>query len=246
MNQTSPVGRRSTTPDRIIAGVIFGIAFLIFWLSPVHQVTDSTYSMLVSQSLLKFHSFALDHYAMSPTEVQEHTQLEKVTGHVYYYYPAGGPVLSLPFVALMNVFNMTAANKDGSYRLRGEKEMQAIVAPLLMAALSSIFFFSARLVLPTAWSVLIALAAAFGTQVWSTASRALWSHTWEIVLLGVAIWMLLAAETGKHKLRPTVLATVLAWTYFARPTGAVPIFAVSLYILLVKRRLILPYAVAGF
>src|SRR2546426_3585725 len=209
----SPAG---VIKDRVIAVLLFAVTFLLFWFSPIHQVTDSTYSMLLSQSLLKYHSFALDHYAISPAEVKEHTQLERVNGHIYYYPPAGGPVLSIPFVAVMNAFHLSAANPDGTFKLRGEVEMQALLAALLMAGLTSIFFFTARLALPRVWSVLIALGAALGTQVWSTASRALWSHTWEIALLGLAIWILLAAETGKHKLRPMALATLLAWTYIAR------------------------------
>ena len=231
--------------DRVLSAAVLIVAFVVFWISPVQQITDSTYSTLLSQSLLKFHSFALDHYAISDAEVQEHTQLQKVGGHIYYYAPAGGPVLSTPFVAVMNAFNLNAANPDGTYRRRGDIEMQAILAPLLMACLASIFFLSARLILPAGWSVLIALSGAFGTQVWSTASRALWSHTWEILLLGVAIWMLLAAEAGKHKLRPVLLATVLSWAYFSRPTATVPIIVISCYMLLTRRRLFWSYALTG-
>src|SRR2546422_11172053 len=98
---------------------------------------------LLSQSLLKYHSFALDHYAISPAEVKEHTQLERVNGHIYYYPPAGGPVLSIPFVAVMNAFHLSAANPDGTFKLRGEGEMQALLAALLMAGLTSNFFFTA-------------------------------------------------------------------------------------------------------
>ena len=244
MNQ-SPVRNGRATPDLVIAGFIFVVAFLVFWVSPIHQVTDSTYSMLLSESLLKYRSFALDHYAISPAEVQAHTQLERVNDHIYYYAPAGGPVLSIPFVAVMNAFQLTAVNPDGTFKLRGEVKMQALLAGLLMAALASIFFFTARLLLSRTWSVFIALGATFGTQVWSTASRGLWSHTWEILLLGVVVWMLLAAETGKRKLRPMLLATLLAWTYFARPSAAVSILAVTAYVLLNHRRSFLLYALAG-
>ena len=244
MNQ-SPVRNGRATPDLVIAGFIFVVAFLVFWFSPIHQVTDSTYSMLLSESLLKYRSFALDHYAITPAEVQSHTQLERVNDHIYYYAPAAGPLLSVPFVAVMNAFHLTAVNPDGTFNLRGEVKMQALLAALLMAALASIFFFTARLLLPRTWSVFIALGATFGTQIWSTASRALWSHTWEILLLGVVVWMLLAAETGKHKLRPMLLATLLAWTYFARPTAAVSILAVTLFVLLNHRRSFLLYAMTG-
>ncbi|HXD34519.1 MAG TPA: hypothetical protein VN643_25595 [Pyrinomonadaceae bacterium] len=231
--------------DWFLATAILIVAVIVFWLSPVRQITDSKYSMLLSQDLLKFRSFDLKHYAISDAEVKEHTQLLKVGDHIYYYPPAGGPVLSVPFVAVMNALGVNAANPDGTYRLRGEIAMQAILAPLLMGLLASIFFLTARLILPITWSVLIALGGAFGTQVWSTASRALWSHTWEILLLGVAIWLLLAAETGRQKLRPILLATVLSWTYFSRPTATIPILAITIYMILSRRRWFWPYAITG-
>jgi len=244
MNQ-SPVRNGRATADLVIVGFIVVVAFVVFWFSPIHQVTDSTYSMLLSESLLKHRSFALDHYAISPAEVEAHTQLERVNDHIYYYAPAGGPILSIPLVAVMNAFHLTAVNPDGTFNLRGEVKMQALLAALLMAALAGVFFFTARLLLSRTWSVFIALGAVFGTQIWSTASRALWSHTWEILLLGLVVWMLLAAETGRRKLRPMPLATLLAWSYFARPAAAVPILAVTIYILLIHRRDFARYALAG-
>jgi hypothetical protein len=114
----------------------------------------------------------------------------------------------------MNAFHITAVNPDGTYQPKGEVRIQATIAALLMATLASLFFYTARLVLPLRWSVLIALSAAFGTQVWSTASRGLWSHDWQLTLVGIVIWMLLAQETGRRKWNPVVLGTLLAWIYF--------------------------------
>jgi hypothetical protein len=232
-------------PDLLIGGAIFFVTLIVFWLSPVHQVTDSRYSMLLSQSLLKYHSFALDHYSISASEVQQHGQLKLINNHLYYNYPPGASVLSLPFVAIMNAFHTTAVNPDGTYKPKGEVKMQATIAALLMAVLAGIFFFTCRLILPRGWSALIALGAAFGTQIWSTASRSLWSHTWQITLLGIVIWMLVAQETGKRKLKPAMLATLLSWMYFARPTSAISIVAITVYLLLFYRRFLVSYAAVG-
>ncbi|HEY0004140.1 MAG TPA: hypothetical protein VGB17_04955 [Pyrinomonadaceae bacterium] len=235
-------------------GLIFVAALLIFWLSPVHQLTDSNYSMLVSESLFKHGSFALDHYAIErrPPRYHDNTykngemyQLELVGPHLYYYMPPGSSILSTPFVAVMNAFGISASNPDGTYNPDGEEMIETSLAAILMAALSSIFFFTSRLVLPLRWSLLIALASAFGTQLWSTASRALWSDTWAVLLLGIVVWMLLAQETKRRRLNPIVLASLLAWAYFVRPTNSVSILAITAYLFIFYRGLFVRYALAG-
>jgi hypothetical protein len=84
-----------------------------------------------------------------------------------------------------------------------------------------------------------------GTQIWSTASRALWSDTWGTLLLGIVLLMLLAQETGRHNLNPILLATVLAWMYFVRPTYSIHIIAVTVYVFWFYRHLFIAYLVTG-
>ena len=132
-----------------------------------------------------------------------------------------------------------------AYNPHGEVMIEAGLAALLMALLAAIFFYTARILLSPGWSAVIALGGALGTQVYSTASRALWSETWGILLLGVVIFMLLAHESGKRHLSPILLATLLSWMYFVRPTFAVPIVAISIYLFLFHRALLLRYAITG-
>jgi hypothetical protein len=236
------------------AALIFLVALLAFWFSPVHQLTDSNYSMLLSESLLKHRSFALDSYQIPRREPRYHDntykngemyQLELVGPHLYYYLPPGTSVLSLPYVALMNAMGISAANPDGTYNPDGEETIETGLAAILMAGLSCILFFTSRLVLPLGWSAAVALTAAFATQLWSTASRALWSDTWGVFLLGIVVWMLLANEVNRRKLNPIALATLLAWSYFVRPTNVVSIVAVTIYVALFYRRRFFTYAATG-
>jgi len=240
--------------DYLAAGSIFVIALLVFWFSPVHQLTDSNYSMLLSESLLKHGTFALDDYNIPrlPPHYHDNTykngeiyQLELVGPHFYYYFPPGSSVLSIPFVAVMNAFGISAANVDRTYNPYGEEKIETILAAILMAGLAGIFFFSARLKLPLSWSAIIAVGGVFGTQVWSTASRALWTDTWGIFLLGIVVWILLAQETNRCKLSPILLATLLAWAYFVRPTNVISIIAITIYLFVSYRRSFLPYAITG-
>ncbi len=240
--------------DPLIAVAIFLLSFFLYWFSPVSQVTDSNYAMLLSQDLLEHHSFELDHYAIPRLTPEYHYntimngeihQIEVHDGHFYYYFPPGTSVLSVPFVAALKVLGLAAANPDGTHNLDNEIAIQTMLAALLMAALVVVFFFSARIVLPAGWSALIALGSGFGTQMWSTASRAMWTETWGILLLGIVIHLLLRTQILGRRVSPVLLATLLAWTYFVRPTNAVAIFGISLWLLVFQRRYFIRYAIAG-
>jgi hypothetical protein len=245
---------RRLSSTTVAGALVFVLTLSIFLFSRIHQVADSEYSMLLSQSLLSHRSFTLDAYALPRHEPVWHGyyfkngpvyQLEVVRGHLYYHLPPGSSILSTPFVALFNLLGISAANPDGSYDRRGEVIIEAELAALLMALLAVIFFYTARLLLSVKWSVVVALGGALGTQVYSTASRALWSETWGILLLGVVIFLLLRSETGKRSFNPVLLATTLSWMYFVRPTFSVHILAITVYLFIYHRKVFLRYAVTG-
>ncbi|MDQ6651357.1 MAG: hypothetical protein M3Y84_01300 [Acidobacteriota bacterium] len=241
--------------SNVAGGAIVFITILtIFLFSRVHQFADSNYSMLLTQSLLQYQSFTLDNYAIPRLQPKQQTgfisngdiyQLELVNGHIYYFFPPGSSILSVPYVAFMNMVGISAASQDGSYSREGEAKIEASLAALLMAGLSSMIFLTGRLLLPFWWSLLIAYGSALGTQIWSTASRALWSDTWGIFILGLVIWMLVGVECKRYRLRPILLATLLSWLYFVRPTYCIPILAITAYVLLYQRKAFTKYALIG-
>jgi hypothetical protein len=242
------------TRDLLIAAMLFTLAFVVFLWAPIHNVTDSAYSMLASESLVKHHTFTLDPYSLPRNEPKHWVDyvsdgnlytIELANGHLYYFFPPGNLVLSAPFVAVLNAFGLSAANSDGTYNPEGEQKIESILAALLMAALTVIFFYTSRLVLPLTWSLVLAVGGAFGTQIFSTASRVLWTDTWGTLLLGIALFLILRRELNQGKLNGVILATLLAWSYFARPTYSVHIVAITIYILLYQRKCFLKYAVTG-
>src|SRR2546423_75890 len=135
--------RRLLTPTIAMGMLIFILTLLLFMFSRVHQVADSSYSMLLSQSLVSHGSFTLDKYAIPRYEPQWFGyyfrngpiyQLEVARGHLYYHLPPGSSVLSAPFVAALNLFGISPANRDGTYNPNGEVKIEAALAALLMAA----------------------------------------------------------------------------------------------------------------
>jgi hypothetical protein len=236
------------------SGLVFSVGLGVFWTSPVYYMSDSNYSILLSQSLLDHGSFALDHYAIPRLPPIQRAgwhsngdlyQLELVNNRLYYFFPPGSSILSLPYVALMRAFGLSVVNADGTHNLQNELMIQTSLAALLMAGLATVFLLTSALVLPLGWSVLIALSGAFGTQVWSTASRGLGADTWGIVLLGLVIFIILAHEAGKGHIKPLVFASLLSWMYFVRPTASVHILAITIYLLLFHRQGFFWYAITG-
>ena len=87
-------------------------------------------------------------------------------------------------------------------------------------------------------SLLVAFASGAGTQILSTTSRTLWSQTWHLLLLSLAVLLLVRG-------RWYWLATVLSWAFFCRPTAAIPVIAVSAYVFLRRRPAFGMYALLG-
>ena len=212
--------------------------------------------MLFSQQLLWHQSFSVSAWAIPA--LQSHQpgqihhccddlpyQLVQVGERFYHYYPPGNIILPMPYVAVANAMGISAIDQNGKYNPRGDEQMQTGLAAVLMAALAVVIFFTARLILSFEWSFLITVATAFGTQVWSTASRAMWSHTPGILILAVAIFLIVRTETRKRPLPPVLLGTCLSWLYFTRATFTFSIIAIAVYVLLYHRATLLPFVFTG-
>ena len=118
--------------DGLVAAILFLLALAIFLRAPIHEVTDSAYSMLASESLLKHQTFTLDQYALPRFEPKHYVDyvsdgklytIELTNDHLYYFFPPGNLVLSAPFVAISNAFGVSAANVDGTYNPDGEAKI---------------------------------------------------------------------------------------------------------------------------
>jgi hypothetical protein len=222
--------------------MIFLLTGAIFLASPVRVVTDSRYSTLVSEALLRHGSLALDPWF--PDRAHLPYQVETVGDHVYSWYPVGGPILATPLVWLLDRVGVSAVGPSGAYEAGGDVSVQGTLATFFMALVASLFFASARAIFSrpsavpaaTRWSWIVALGGALGTQVWTTASRVLWGDTFLVLILGVVVWLLVMSEVGRRRLSALWLGTLLAWSYFVRPTASVSIVAVTIYVAVTERR----------
>ncbi len=240
--------------------IVFVICVTIFMLAPVKQIVDSRYAIMLSQNLITYNSFKLDNYNIMKTIMFDKEgklvktadnvtykypyQIESVNGHQYYLLPNGSSVLSVPLVYIYNIFGIYAVNTNNTLNDVNEAIIQRGIASFLMASLCVLIFKLATCYLPVRLSLAVVIVSAFGTQIFSTASRALWSHTWGIFIVGIVICLLvrLEKETAFTGIK---LGTLLSWLYFVRPTYSIQIIIVSIYIFMRHRKIIVPYILTG-
>jgi hypothetical protein len=235
--------------------VVFVISLAAFALSPNRQLTDSYYSMLLSEEIYRHHDVYLDAYFRPPLDPTKYPgitsgeypyMIEQEWGHLFYFYPPGSSILSVPFVAVLNFYGFSPVGPNDEYDPNGELAIQGRIAAVLMAAFTACVFLMANLLTASrGWSYVIAFGTAFGTQIWSTASRVLWSHTWGVLLLGLAILYLVGGEQRRWRVNPVILATLMVWTFFVRPTNAIAYAAVSVYVVLRLRSILVGYLVTS-
>ena len=208
--------------------------FIVYWTAPVHHVTDSRYSLLLSHSLGVEHTWDLHAYFPAlPLNPVTHPgaeccvypyQTTLVGDRLYYFYPPGGSLLGIPFVALAQLGGVGPVG-PGRFDYNGAREvaLQQFLAAMLTACWGWLVYQTARAWLPATVAAVVALAAGLGTQAMSTASRALWSDTWGIVMLQVVLLVFVRATRPPSALW---LGTMLSWLYFVRPTYNIAVLGV--------------------
>ena len=125
--------------------MIFVLCGAIFLGSPVRVATDSRYSTLVGEALLRHGSLALD--AWFPDRAHLPYQVEAVGAHLYWWHPAGGPLLATPFVWVFDRLGVSAVGPNGAYETRGDVIIQGTLAALLMALAAALFLGTAAAIL---------------------------------------------------------------------------------------------------
>lgn len=261
MASPTPTSRHAADRIWLASASVFLACTLVFIASPIRWVYDSQYSMLLSEQLVRHGSFDLRPYFPQDPVDPEHfpgtaagaalpAYIETVTdstgiSRLYYRHPPGTSVLSAPAVGLLTLVGYSSVDANGLYDQSGEIAIQSVLAPVLMASLCAVAVLLAHQLLPVWPSIMVGLSLGFGTQVWSTASRSLWSHSWLIMLHALAVLLLLRDATGTRRVNGWLLGSLMAWSYFVRPSAAIAIAGIALYLLVTRRRAFIGYTVAG-
>lgn len=208
--------------DVIISLILCVILMCCFALASVNQLTDSTFSMLSGENLLYNSSINLDSCMKKSglKPIEQYQLYVGSEGKVYYGYPIGTSILSIPAIYLSNLIGYKSILENGSFSEKNEARIQRCSAALTMTLFALILYITARMILPPVISFGCVLAVSLGSQVWSTCSRGMWSHNWLCVLVAIVFFLLLGSELKKIRQLPIPIGLLMGIMFVCRPTAA--------------------------
>src|SRR5579863_2302792 len=241
--------------------LLFAAVFAVYIVSPVSQSADSFWTVPVMVSILTHGDTNLDEYPDLLREkryqgVECVTADHRVIGasndsgcpagsHYYYWYPIGTPAVAFPLMAAtdaaLRIIGPAADRAVGSHvgsvardYLASHLLVEVLLSSIITALTTVLLFLTARMYLGIGASLAFAMLFAFGTSAWSTASRALWQHGPDMLMLTGGLSLLSLAAR-----RPALLpwaAAPLTLAYFLRPTSSIVLACMTLYVFVHHRR----------
>jgi len=215
--------------------LVFSAVFGTYLITPPSSqvYSDSRWSIHLALSVIREGDLDLDEYRklIEPGDYA----IQKIQGHRYSFFPIGAPLLAVPFVFIYNQIN---PNTFASI-VRVHPVAQGIIASFIVALTAAVIYLIARLSLTVKQSLLITFIFAFCTSAWSTASRALWQHGPSMFFLSFALYLLLLARDNPRLVQYVSLP--LAYSFVIRPTNAIPIFFLTLFVFFYYRKYFVKY-----
>lgn len=217
---------------------------LLALISPVRNTgSDSHFSLIVSQSLLERGTLALDSYRESHPELFDRFfwQTIVVDGHTYYNYPLAPTFVALPAVAAARAFHMDMLVVDDNHRL------QELLSALSVSVVFCLVFALLATFVDIRASLALALVSTLGSTLMSTIATAYWNLDVAVIFLLLVLIIIARFECGRSEnVHPYLLGLLLFTAYFTRPSAAIPIVMVFIYLFFRARRSLLPTAATSF
>ncbi|MFP6583791.1 MAG: hypothetical protein VCD00_14725, partial [Candidatus Hydrogenedentota bacterium] len=227
---------------------IFVVAYTTHFFSGVIASGDSRWSIPMAYSLVYEGDLNLDEF---PELLDEHEYywVEEIDGHWVNRFPIGIAVLSAPFVLVLDqaaqfmfwiapgieeriiassVKPLTEVNVITMYW-----RIELVIACFFMSTATLFMFGTAHEFLSIKKALIITFWFLFCTSVWSVGSRALGQHCGSILMLSITLYLIVIAR--KHPRWIQFAALPLAMAFVIRPTNALPIIAISVYVLIQHR-----------
>lgn len=242
MHEAVPDVSRAQAPKiRATAGIaltfgIFAILLAVYAISTVRTSYDSRWSLHTAMSILRGHGGDLTEY-MPALKRNDFYAIRFINGRPYTYFPVGVSILAMPAVAIEWWVRPAFFEELQDH---GPDGFEKFVASVIGAAAGAVFFWLVYSQFATLWTALAGTAIfAFGTSMWSTATRALWQHGPLVLMFTIVMLLMVRARRRPALIQYAGLA--LAMGFVIRPTAAIAIVVISTYVLIFYRPWFLRY-----
>jgi hypothetical protein len=215
---------------------------------------DSRWSIPVARSIIKEHNVDLDEYK-DLLEQNQYYQIKIINNHYYSYFPIGTSIMAVPFVFIFDktleptiklfpIIDSIITNRshdpiNNIDVIALHQGIELFIASFIMALTSLIIYLIALQYLNKKQALIILILFAFGTSVWSVASRALWQHGPTMLMLSLALYLAIIAKNKPYLI--SYLGLVLGFSFIIRPTNLLSILFFTIYIFFSYRKYFVKY-----
>ena len=232
--------------ELLISIFIFLLVFGTYYSSKnTTPCSDSMWSVYIAMSVLKEGNTTLDEYSEVIAERNSYG-VNKVDGHLHSNFPLGTPIMAVPFVFAVDKLSQQFWAFDLHNHIESTQDEVVLRIELLIASFITVLacvitYWMNRLSLGRKKALILVLLLAFCTSMWSTASRALWQHGPSVLMLSISLYLVLVA---KNKSWLVQFASIpLAYAYIIRPTNCIPVFFMTVFVLLEYRQYFFKYCI---
>lgn len=217
----------------LLPWLIFFVVLHVHYRSPIEISFDSGYSIHLAMSLLQEGDFDLDEYrdVIPPDDYR----VMEIDGHLRSRYPEGPSIVAAPFVAAIKSLtkHVLHIRLDDHIRRGSPAGLEKLIASVLVAITAVLIFRLARRRLDVGLALVVVFIFAFCTSAWSVVSRGLWQHGPSMLFLAAALDALLGARDRPR--RALWAGLFLAGAYVMRPTNALPVALLTIYVVAAHR-----------
>lgn len=206
--------------------------YLPFDVPTVGNASDNSWYVPTGLSILKEGNIELSEYVPAREKTYGITWIR---GRPYNLFPLGTSLVSLPMVFVGERIYSDRTTEEQFFLIASAS------AKVLAALTAGLFFLTClRLTRSRKLSFLLTFLLAFATSQFSTHGGGLWSHNTSSFLLTLALLLLTGPENWIF-----AAAAPLALGYIARPTLAIHIILITVYVFFLYRKQFLWFALVG-
>ena len=202
----------------LVAGMA-GAAFWLTYFAPVdYSGFDPLGNLATAQAMLRHGTIKLDADRDRLPGYVNGWHLREKSGHLYYHYPLGTPLIALPFVWAANRAGWDMTNRDD------DAALQNLLSALTTSGACALLYLVCRLYAPVGVSCGLAGAFAFGSSIVSTLGTALWNVNAQMLFLLLGLWLLLRHVRGAARRHSGYwVGLCFSCAYLCRPTALIVI-----------------------
>jgi hypothetical protein len=214
----------------LLPGLIFAVTFAVYLACPPSSqvYSDPRWSIQLALSIVREGNFDLDEY--KNTDKPDEYAVITIRGHKYSFFPIGTPILAVPPVFGYQLINPHMYELIDAVHPVAQEVIASFIVALTAGLILSISRFSNSI----GNSIIVAFIFAFCTSAWSTASRALWQHGPSMLMLAFTLYLILSSRNKPELIQYASIP--LAYSFVVRPTNAISVVLLTLYVLLFQRK----------